>query len=199
MKARRATRPLGLQVQRLHLPPCEGFPVFAHAGSPGIPGWKPYEKNPATLRAQGFRPLVLPAPRLPGGLGTIVGTPGPQMGPIRPMSDTENTKLEAAFDPLAEKAAADGDGRGDARGRRRSRRRVSYLTTNKIYEVDYKDVALLKKFVNDRGKILPSRQTGTTAKQQRMVAKAIKRAREMALLPFVVTDLTDEPRARQEK
>lgn len=115
------------------------------------------------------------------------------------MSDSENTKLDAGIDPLAEKAAADGDGRGDGRGRRRSRRRVSYLTTNKIYEVDYKDVALLKKFVNDRGKILPSRQTGTTAKQQRMVAKAIKRAREMALLPFVVSDLTDDPRIRQER
>lgn len=115
------------------------------------------------------------------------------------MSDNDNSKLDAGFDPLAEKAAADGDGRGEGRGRRRSRKRVSYLTTNKIYEVDYKDVGLLKKFLNDRGKILPSRQTGTTAKQQRMVAKAIKRAREMALLPFVVSDLNDEPRTRAEK
>lgn len=110
----------------------------------------------------------------------------------------QDTNLNGSpgFDPLAEKAAADLDGRGEGRLRRRGRKKVSYLTTNKIDVVDYKDVALLRKFLNDRGKILPSRQTGTTAKQQRTVAQAIKRAREMALLPFVVTDLTDEPGRR---
>jgi small subunit ribosomal protein S18 len=113
------------------------------------------------------------------------------------MSENENNLNDGmAFDPLAEKAAADFDGRGDGRLRRRGRKKVSYLTTNKIDSVDYKDVALLRKFLNDRGKILPSRQTGTTAKQQRMVAQAVKRAREMALLPFVVSDLTDEPGKR---
>ncbi len=84
-----------------------------------------------------------------------------------------------------------------ARPRNKRKRKVSILTTNKIYVVDYKDTALLRKFVNDRGKMLPSRQTGTTAKQQRQVAQAIKRAREMALIPFVVTEMNLERRERR--
>jgi small subunit ribosomal protein S18 len=111
------------------------------------------------------------------------------------MSDEIQDQLEV--DPAAEKGAVDmGEGRpGEGRARTRRRRKVSYLTTQKIDVVDYKDVATLRKFINDRGKILPSRQSGNTAKQQRMIASAIKRAREMALLPFVVIDLKDEPRA----
>lgn len=109
------------------------------------------------------------------------------------MSEETNVQNEAVrLDPLAEKAAADMDGRGEGRAKRRGRRKVSYLTTNKIDSVDYKDLAVLRRFLSDRGKILPSRQTGATAKQQRMISRAIKRAREMALLPFVVSDLVDE-------
>ncbi|MER3465691.1 MAG: 30S ribosomal protein S18, partial [Armatimonadota bacterium] len=55
-------------------------------------------------------------------------------------------------------------------------------------QVDYKDVAVLKRFINDEGKILGRRHTGATAKEQRMIARAIRRAREMALLPFVALD-----------
>ena len=51
--------------------------------------------------------------------------------------------------------------------------------------IDYKDVDLLKKFITDRGKILPRRLTGLTAKQQRDLTTAVKRARIIALLPFV--------------
>ncbi|MBM5791388.1 30S ribosomal protein S18 [Vulcanococcus sp.] len=51
--------------------------------------------------------------------------------------------------------------------------------------IDYKDVDLLKKFITERGKILPRRLTGLTAKQQRDLTNAVKRARIMALLPFV--------------
>ena len=69
------------------------------------------------------------------------------------------------------------------RGGRR-RRKVCYVTTNKITKIDYKDVDLLKRFVSDRGKILPRRVTGTSAKYQRELTVAIKRARHMALLPF---------------
>ena len=63
-------------------------------------------------------------------------------------------------------------------------RKVCYFTTNKITKIDYKDVDLLKRFVSDRGKILPRRVTGTSAKYQRELTVAIKRARHMALLPF---------------
>jgi small subunit ribosomal protein S18 len=51
--------------------------------------------------------------------------------------------------------------------------------------IDYKDIDLLRKFITERGKILPRRITGLTAKQQRDLTKAIKRARFLALLPFV--------------
>jgi len=69
------------------------------------------------------------------------------------------------------------------RGGRR-RRKVCFFTANKITTIDYKDAELLKRFVSDRGKILPRRVTGTSAKYQRELTTAIKRARHMALLPF---------------
>ena len=59
---------------------------------------------------------------------------------------------------------------------------------NKIRYIDYKDPNFLKKFVNEQGKILPRRITGTSLKYQRKVARAIKRARHLALMPYV-TDL----------
>ncbi|MCT7796392.1 MAG: 30S ribosomal protein S18, partial [Lactobacillus iners] len=59
---------------------------------------------------------------------------------------------------------------------------------NHIDYIDYKDVDLLKRFISERGKILPRRVTGTSAKNQRMLTVAIKRARVMGLLPFVSED-----------
>ncbi len=67
----------------------------------------------------------------------------------------------------------------------KKRRKVCYFTQNKVENIDFKDVELLKRFITDRGKILPRRVTGTSAKWQRPLAIAIKRARHMALLPFV--------------
>ena len=64
-------------------------------------------------------------------------------------------------------------------------RKVCYFTKNKITYIDYKDVELLKKFISANGKITPRRVTGTSAKYQRMLATAIKRDRQMALLPYV--------------
>ncbi len=71
------------------------------------------------------------------------------------------------------------------RGGFKRRRKVCHFTQNKAENIDFKDTELLKRFITDRGKILPRRVTGTTAKWQRPLAKAIKRARHMALLPFV--------------
>lgn len=73
---------------------------------------------------------------------------------------------------------------GGRRGGRR-RRKVCFFTSNGITHIDYKDIDLLKKFVSERGKILPRRVTGTSAKYQRKLTAAIKRSRQMALLPFV--------------
>jgi small subunit ribosomal protein S18 len=61
---------------------------------------------------------------------------------------------------------------------------MCYFTANKIEEVDYKDIGVLRKFIMENGKIVPSRITGTKAKYQRLLAKAIKLARYVALLPF---------------
>ena len=66
------------------------------------------------------------------------------------------------------------------------RRRVSPIKPEE--KIDYKDVDLLRKFVTERGKILPRRITGLTSKQQRDLTKAIKRARIVALLPYVNED-----------
>ena len=83
---------------------------------------------------------------------------------------------------------------GGKQFRGKKRRKVSYLTVQKIEIVDYKDINILRRFINERGKMLPSRQTGNTAKQQRMIARAIRRARELALLTFVVQEMTAERR-----
>lgn len=68
---------------------------------------------------------------------------------------------------------------------KKPKRKVCYFTVSKIKYIDYKNVALLKRFTSERGKILPRRTTGTSAKYQRQLTTSIKRAREMALLPFV--------------
>ena len=65
------------------------------------------------------------------------------------------------------------------------RRKQCPFLADKSLRIDYKDVALLKRFLSPRGKILPSRITGVSAKYQRRLAVAIKRARHLALLPFV--------------
>lgn len=72
--------------------------------------------------------------------------------------------------------------------RRTPSEKVCYFTSNGITHIDYKDVELLKKFVSERGKILPRRVTGTSAKYQRKLTVAIKRSRQMALLPFVAEE-----------
>ncbi|MBD8501029.1 MULTISPECIES: 30S ribosomal protein S18 [Paenibacillus] len=72
---------------------------------------------------------------------------------------------------------------GGRRGRNK-RRKVCFFTANKITHIDYKDTDLLKKFISERGKILPRRVTGTSAKYQRALTIAIKRSRQVALLPY---------------
>ena len=71
------------------------------------------------------------------------------------------------------------------RKQRMGRKKVCYFTKNKIEYIDYKDVELLKRYISANGKIVPRRVTGTRAKYQRMLATAIERARQMALLPYV--------------
>lgn len=66
------------------------------------------------------------------------------------------------------------------------RRKVCLFCADKTVQIDYKDPKLLKRFITERGKIVPSRITGVCASHQRGLGKAIKRARNIALLPFLV-------------
>ena len=78
---------------------------------------------------------------------------------------------------------------------RRTKKKVSVLTTDKIDYIDYKDVNLLKRFVSDRAKVRARRVTGNDTQQQSEVARAIKNAREMALLPYT-TRVTTQRNSR---
>ncbi len=69
--------------------------------------------------------------------------------------------------------------------RAQQRNKVSRLTVDRVVYIDYKDIGLLKHYITERGKIIPRRITGATARHQRMLTRAIKRARQIALLPFV--------------
>lgn len=73
-------------------------------------------------------------------------------------------------------------------GGQRRRKKVCYFCANHIDYIDYKDVELLKRYISEKGKILPRRVTGTCAKHQRTLTVAIKRARIMGLLPFTRVD-----------
>ena len=66
------------------------------------------------------------------------------------------------------------------------KQKLSPISVNQ--KIDYKDIDLLKLFITEQGKILPRRATGVTVQQQRQIAKAIKRARSLSLLPFVASN-----------
>ena len=67
---------------------------------------------------------------------------------------------------------------------RKPKKKVNPLDKDGITYIDYKDTALLRKFISDRGKIRARRVTGVTVQEQRLIATAVKNAREMALLPY---------------
>jgi small subunit ribosomal protein S18 len=90
-------------------------------------------------------------------------------------SKKENNKGKDAYDR--------GDGKSGVKARR-SRRKVCSFCVDKVTDIDYKDVAKIKKYISERGKILPRRISGNCAKHQRQLTVAIKRARVVALLPY---------------
>ena len=65
-----------------------------------------------------------------------------------------------------------------------NKKKYCYFKENGITEIDYKDVKLLRRFITDQGKIMPRRVTGTSAKMHRKLVREIKRARNIALIPF---------------
>lgn len=82
-----------------------------------------------------------------------------------------------------------GKGRRDARGRGQlfRRRKFCRFTAEGVKQIDYKDIGVLKEYINENGRIIPARITGTKARYQRQLSVAIARARYLALLPY--TDL----------
>ena len=70
---------------------------------------------------------------------------------------------------------------------RKPKKKVNPLEKEGVAYIDYKDTALLRKFISDRGKIRARRVTGVSVQEQRQIAKAIKNAREMALLPYTAS------------
>ena len=68
---------------------------------------------------------------------------------------------------------------------RKAKKKVCQFCVDKVQDIDYKDVAKLRRYVSERAKILPRRITGTCAKHQRQLSTAIKRARTIALMPYV--------------
>jgi small subunit ribosomal protein S18 len=92
--------------------------------------------------------------------------------------------------PSRARSKLKGKGKGERRGGRGAlfrRRKYCRFTAEGIKEVDYKDIGILKDFINENGKIIPARITGTKARDQRQLSVAINRARFLALLPY--TDL----------
>jgi len=75
--------------------------------------------------------------------------------------------------------------RRTGRGKYIPKRKICYFCRDKVEHIDYKDVAMLRPYISDRGKISPRRKSGACAKHQRALTTAIKRARHLALLPFV--------------
>ena len=73
----------------------------------------------------------------------------------------------------------------DNKAKNRKRKKVYQFCVDKVAYIDYKDAAKLRKFISERSKILPRRTTGTCAMHQRELTEAIKRARQIALLPYV--------------
>lgn len=107
------------------------------------------------------------------------------------IKNTESPAADAAVEteaterkPFAPREEAFGEKPAFQRSAR-FKRKVCRFCHDKNAVIDYKDVRLVEQFITDRGKILPRRVTGTCAKHQRGVAQAIKRARILALVPFV--------------
>lgn len=78
----------------------------------------------------------------------------------------------------------DGDDKLPKKNYKQQKKKVCAFCVDKVETIDYKDASKLRKYMTEKGKILPSRQTGVCAKHQRELARAIKRARIMSILPF---------------
>ena len=93
--------------------------------------------------------------------------------------------MSTRMDPSEDGLDRDGDDRRGGKGRGSVRRKL--LSDEIFQKVDYKNPQVLRSFVTDRGKMIPRRISGASARQQRVISTAVRRARMLALLPFSVT------------
>ena len=98
--------------------------------------------------------------------------------------EEKNVAAEVEEKEAPSQQASGGYVAGRKNMRRMPRRKVCNFCVEKVNAIDYKEAGKLKKYVTEKGKILPRRMTGVCAKHQRMLTEAVKRARIMALLPF---------------
>jgi small subunit ribosomal protein S18 len=131
-----------------------------------------YEGQPSRFSGGAGRPFGAGRPGGGGGAGRMGGRPGGGPG-------------GAGGRPAGAGAGAPGAPGGFRRPFFR-RRKVCVFCADKVLQIDYKDPKLLLRFITERGKIVPSRITGVCAPHQRLLSKAIKRARNIALLPHLV-------------
>jgi small subunit ribosomal protein S18 len=117
-------------------------------------------------------------PRSDGPRSEGFRSDGPRGGRGRDRDDDRPRGLKARLRAKARKKARKA-GRRAFRGKK-----VSRLTTDRTLEVDYKDARVLRMFLTETGKIIPRRISGNTAKQQREIVQAVKRARHLAILPY---------------
>jgi small subunit ribosomal protein S18 len=126
-------------------------------------------------------------------------TEAPEAKAVPATDEAAGAKEPSAEGAAEEKGAGETQAGGPGRGGRptagarperarrfKKRRKICAFCVDKQSVIDYKDVPRLRRFLTERGKIVPRRQSGTCAKHQRRLAMAIKRARECALLPYIV-------------
>ena len=143
------------------------------------------EQRPADREPRDSREGRSDGPREGGGGfrgdGPREGGGGFRGGRGRDRDDDRPRGLKARLRAKARKKARKAGRRG-FRGKK-----VSRLTTDKTLEIDYKDPRVLRMFLTETGKIIPRRISGNTAKQQREIVQAVKRARHLAILPYADT------------
>ena len=142
---------------------------------PGLatPSLEDMAEEPATVTAQ---------PNAPASVATETTAPG-GAPPSRTTADGASPAPAPGYATHRPAARARREG-GRERGAYGGRRRVCGFCVDNVQRIDYKDTARLRRFLSERGKIEPRRKTGTCAKHQRWLTTALKRARQLALLPY---------------
>src|ERR1700681_815586 len=130
-----------------------------------------------------YHPLCCPraVPAVSGRFGVVTPSGVTCVGrdPFPPLSTYITTRFTPPMPPPKGKRAS-------AKKDRRPKRKVCTFCAERLHDLDYKDTTRLRKYISERGKILPRRISGNCASHQRALTTAVKRARVIALLPFVV-------------